>query len=188
MASIKLNTTSEHDDFSVFSSEIENLSLDRLYILREKLWFEINHRKAIRNHDSEFKGIDIWKNRLKLVLTRINRLESVPNETGLLKETMKAICYCEKYNFSFLDCPGGIMQKKFPTVGYNIQDLKRKAADVFFNSGMKERRKICAPFFKSERLTREQVENAYKYYKCDNCGTLNPSTFYPCSKCGHYLY
>jgi len=188
MAAIKLNRSSEHDDFSIFLSEIESLNLNQLYILREKLWFEINHRKLIRDIDLHFKSMDIWKNRLKMVLTQINRLESMPNEAGLLKETMKAICYCDKYGFSFLDCPGGIIQKKFPTIGHNIQDVKRKAADVFFGSNEKERRRICSPLFKSERLSREQVENSYKYYKCENCGTLNPSTFYPCSKCGYYLY
>lgn len=183
MKAIKLETPEQYDAFTTYRKEIEDLKLDDLIDLRNEMIRKIEDTS--KYYSDRYLEIG-----LQIVETQIERLKSLPGQQNLEKEMMKAICYCEKYGFSFLDCPHQIMQRKFPVlVGkYIIQDLKQKAANIYFGSNTKERQKICEPLFESEVLSKEQVEESYKYYKCENCGTLNESTFYPCSKCGYYLY
>lgn len=183
MKAIKLTTSEQHDAFTTYRKEIEDLKLDDLINLRNEMIRKIGDTS--KHYEDRYLEIG-----LQVVETKIERLKSLPDQQNLEKEMMKAICYCEKYKFSFLDCPNQIMERKFPVlVGkYVIQDLKRKMADIYFSSNMEERQKLCEPLLESEVLSKEQVEMSYKYYKCENCGTLNVSTFYPCSKCGYYLY
>ncbi len=182
MKAIKLTTHQEHDIFLMILRKIEDFKLQDLIDLRNKMTEKIKDTQGYE--DSELRiG-------LQVVETQIERLVSLPDQQNLEKEMMKAICYCDKYGFSFLDCPHQVMERKFPVlVGkYVIQDLKRKMADIYFSSNTEKRQKICEHLFESEILSKEQVEKSYKYYKCENCGTLNESTFGPCSKCGFYLY
>jgi len=180
MKAIKLTINEEYDSFLTIRRKIEDLKLNDLVDLRNDIIKEIKETPYDR----------YLRIGLQVVETQIERLESLPDQQNLEKEMMKAICYCEKYKFSFLDCPHRIMERKFPVLAgkYVIQDLKRKMADIYFGSNTEKRQKICEPLFESEILSKEQVEMSYKCYKCENCGTLNESTFYPCSKCGFYLY
>lgn len=180
MKAIKLTTNEEYDTFQTIKSKIEDLKLSHLVDLRNDIIKEIKDKP----YDKYLKIS------LEVVETQIERLESLIDQQGLEKEMMKAICYCDKYGFSFLDVPHQIMQRKFPVLlgKYVIQDLKQKMANIYFGSNMEKRQEICKPLFESEVLSKEQVENSYKYYKCENCGNLNESTFYPCKKCGFYLY